>query len=554
MMGKRKPTTLLPLALLLTLIGMHTGHAQTKAAAETLPTVAQAAPPFTLPDAAGKPHTLAEFRKRPVVLFFFCGCEPCHQAAKLWAQGQQNAKQDAQGRVLPEAQTPRTVVVFTGDAESARVFAAETGLPPETVLLLDPEMKVTNAYHAEPCPRALVLDADGVIRYSSLSDAAKDIVPVTLISRLVGAAQSVAGAQSVSGLSVTLEPGMERTGPDAVKCDLGAVNPARTPHCERDFTLKNTTDAPIAIARVRGSCGCESVTLHRDKQDIPSATLAPGERITLHVSIKMAGQRGEHLHKFVWVDGADSKPLATLALELAVHESVSFSTGFLAFGTMGKGTTRSLDFAVRVEKDVLNGKPLPRLVSSNPALRVETVGAATATLWNGRPGLVQNYKVSPADTLQPGSLEGILYFDLPAASVGPPAGTVPKNAPDSDALDALRNASLSVSGDIIGSILALPRTLLFGNVEAGHESRRSVLLNGLGAEALQAMTVSSDNKWVTARVQIVRENAQTTTCLLEVVLSEKTPPGIVQAKITLTSPQGEKELVLPVVAECTGAK
>ena len=536
------------------LAGMRTGYAQSKATAENPPATAKAAPPFTLPDVSGKMHTLAEFRKRPVVLFFFCGCNPCHETAKLWAQGQQNAKQDAQGHVLPEAQTPRTIVVFTGDAESARVFAAETGLPADTVLLTDPEMKVTNAYHAEPCPRALVLDADGVVRYSSLSDAAKDIVPITLVSRVVGAAQSAAPTQSVSGLSVTMTAGMERTGPDAVKCDLGTVNPARTPHCERDFMLKNKTDAPLVIARVRGSCGCESVTLRRGKQEMPSATLAPGEQITLHVSIKMQGQRGEHLHKFVWVDGANNAPLTTLALELAVHESVSFSTGFLAFATIPKGTARSLEFSVTAEKEVLNGSSLPPLVSSNPALRVETVGPLTATIWNGRPGVVQNYKVSPADASQLGSLESVLHFDLPAAFVGPSAGGASKNPSDVNVSDALRNAALSVSGDIIGSILAMPRTLLFGNVEAGKESRRSVLLAGLTPDALQAMTVSSDNKWVTARIQIVRETAASQSCFLEVILNEKTPPGIVQAKITLTSKQGEKELVLPVVAERMGAK
>ena len=533
---------------------------QARAKADAPPVVMQAAPPFTLPDIAGKAHTLQEFRTRPVVLFFFCGCDPCHAAARLWAQGQQGIMQDAQGRALPAAQTPRTVIVFTGDAENARVFAAETGLPADTVLLTDPEMKVADAYHASPCPRALVIDAGGVIRYSSLGDDAKNIVPATLISRIVSALPAVVGPQSVSGLSVSegnsVEKIMERTGPDAVKCDLGEINPARTPHCEHDFTLKNTTDAPLIIGRVRGSCGCESVTLRRDKQELTQATLAPGEQITLHVSIKMQGQHGEHLHKFVWVDGADSKPLTTLALELSVHETVSFSTGFLAFGSVPKGTERTVDFAVTVEKDALTQGKLPRLVSSNSALRVATVGIAAPAIWNGRPAVTQNYRVSPADAKQLASLEGILHFDLPAVAVKTTSGTAPHTAADEAAVnaEALRNASVPVSGEVVGSVVALPRTLLFGSVEAGKENRRSVMLTGLSAEALQKMTVSCDNKWVTARVQVARENITPPTCLLEITLSRTTPPGIMQATITLNSPQGEKELVLPVVAEITGAK
>ena len=64
------------------------------------------------------------------------------------------------------AKPPVTLIVFMGDAAAARAYAASAGLDmKQTVLLPDPDFKVTRLYHAMPCPRLYVLDGNGLLRY-----------------------------------------------------------------------------------------------------------------------------------------------------------------------------------------------------------------------------------------------------------------------------------------------------------------------------------------------------------------------------------------------------
>ena len=133
-----------------------------------LPAVGHAAPQFALAGSDSKQHSLSEFRGRTVVLYFFCGCVWCQQCAQAWGQIQRS------GALAPQAssshamnQAPVTLVVYAGDSQSARDFARQQGLDPsQTVLLPDIEMEVTdNLYHAEPCPRVVVIDPKGIVRY-----------------------------------------------------------------------------------------------------------------------------------------------------------------------------------------------------------------------------------------------------------------------------------------------------------------------------------------------------------------------------------------------------
>ncbi|BDI29140.1 hypothetical protein CCAX7_11910 [Capsulimonas corticalis] len=150
----------------------------------------KAAPAFTLTDTSGKTRTLAEFQGRPVTLFFFCGCPWCHNAARLWSQFQR-------GGALPAGTpAPATLIVFTGDAGMAKQFAAETNLDlMQTTLLTDERMHVTtDLYHADPCPRAFVVDSAGLIRYTNnhKDDAPRDAAETVIVSRTLGALRQAA--------------------------------------------------------------------------------------------------------------------------------------------------------------------------------------------------------------------------------------------------------------------------------------------------------------------------------------------------------------------------
>jgi probable HAF family extracellular repeat protein len=128
--------------------------------------------PFSLPDTEGHAHTLAEFKGTRVALFFFCGCERCQHCAQTWGQfqhgGAVTATETANGATSAESQAPITLVVYMGDADAARDFARTAGLDlAHTLLLPDPKMDVTSAYHALPCPRVFVLDDSQIVRYAN---------------------------------------------------------------------------------------------------------------------------------------------------------------------------------------------------------------------------------------------------------------------------------------------------------------------------------------------------------------------------------------------------
>jgi hypothetical protein len=160
------------------------------------PVLKQLAPEFQLPDTEKKLRKLSEFRGRPVALFFFCGCSWCADVAREWAALQR-------GGALPAGRRggPVTVVVYAGlDAEAARNLAAAAGLDPaRTVLLPDPDSHVSaRRYQVDPCPRAFVVDAAGVLRYTNQgADEAPRVAPgLVIASRTRDALQAAAPASS----------------------------------------------------------------------------------------------------------------------------------------------------------------------------------------------------------------------------------------------------------------------------------------------------------------------------------------------------------------------
>lgn len=131
------------------------------------------APTFALKDVDGVRHALSEYRNRPVVVLFACGCKWCHEFGLEWAQMQRTGvladavtPTDPAAPPLAPEKAPLTLVVYMGDAAQARTYAQSAGLDlKQTVLLPDTNLKITQQYHAMPCPRLYVLDGSGLMRY-----------------------------------------------------------------------------------------------------------------------------------------------------------------------------------------------------------------------------------------------------------------------------------------------------------------------------------------------------------------------------------------------------
>ena len=153
------------------------------------------APAFSLRDTSNRPYTLGEFKGHTVTLFFFCGCPWCHRCATEWGDFQR-------GGALPAAAPGHlsiTLVVFSAPAEETREFARETGVDMRTTVLLpDPDMRVTNAYHADICPRVFVLDARGRIRYTNNhpDDAPRRAPEMLIVSRALTALRQCASSSN----------------------------------------------------------------------------------------------------------------------------------------------------------------------------------------------------------------------------------------------------------------------------------------------------------------------------------------------------------------------
>ena len=115
-------------------------------AAAPKPAVGDPAPAVRLPDLAGEPVDLADFRGTPTfVVFWSLDCGPCMEMLddlRAW---------DAN----PPAGAPKLLVVSSGDPERNRA----TGL--RSTIVLDENFSTGYAFGAIGTPSAVLIDAEG---------------------------------------------------------------------------------------------------------------------------------------------------------------------------------------------------------------------------------------------------------------------------------------------------------------------------------------------------------------------------------------------------------
>lgn len=190
------------------------------------PVLKKPAPPFTLADLDNKPRSLADYRGRPVALYVFCGCNWCQETAQHWAEVQHGGVlDDTEGsgrpadRPVDSRKKPITLIVFMGDKEAAQKFAVAHALDmSQTVMLPDPRSKVVLDYEALPCPRAYVLDRNGVVRYMNnhKDDAPQKAPAAAIISRVVDTMRTVT-AEPASAVRPATPGGQKKKGKDRAK-------------------------------------------------------------------------------------------------------------------------------------------------------------------------------------------------------------------------------------------------------------------------------------------------------------------------------------------------
>jgi hypothetical protein len=319
--------------------------------------------------------------------------------------------------------------------------------------------------------------------------------------------------------------------------DAGTVDPIRTPHLDRTFTFKNTTNRPLTVARLRGSCGCETLLLLKGGIAAPTTRLEPGEQATIHLSVNLHGGQSGPVRKYVWVDGpaassGQTLPLATLEVDILLERSVTFLPSSLQFGKVAAGAGASQSLTVSFDASLFPGSDPPRLTSPSPDVQARPTGPLEHTFEDGKPQLQQTYQVILSHEAHAGPISGELGFDLPPL----PSSVAP-----------VTRVKLLLSGEVAGALDVLPASVFFGSVPAGSPVTRSVVLSTASPASSPSFTVTTSAPWLHASLNPASFPAKQH--ILSITLTPQAPIGPVQCTVTVAL--GKDHLDIPVVAELT---
>ena len=134
------------------------------------PPVGSAAPDFSLPDAAGKTHSLSEYKGKYVVLEWFN--PECPFVKKHYGSGNMQKLQGqytGKGVVWLSIDSSAPGLEGSLTAEQAQKVMKDWNTK-QTALLLDPEGKAGRAYNARNTPHMFVINPEGKIVYEGAID------------------------------------------------------------------------------------------------------------------------------------------------------------------------------------------------------------------------------------------------------------------------------------------------------------------------------------------------------------------------------------------------
>ncbi|AVP96076.1 thioredoxin family protein [Ahniella affigens] len=159
------------------------------------PAIGQPAPDFTVVDANGQSHSLADFKGKTVVLEW--NNPECPFVKKHYGAGnmqKQQADATAKGVVWLSVNSSAPGKQGNLDGAGANAQLAKSGAKP-TAYLLDADGKVGHAYGARTTPHMFVIDGQGMLQYMG----AIDSVPSADSEDIPGATQYVTQALSEMG-------------------------------------------------------------------------------------------------------------------------------------------------------------------------------------------------------------------------------------------------------------------------------------------------------------------------------------------------------------------
>ena len=165
------------------------------------PPVGSAAPDFSLPDAAGKTHSLSDYKGKYVVLEWFN--PECPFVKKHYGSGNmQKLQAEYTGKGVVWLTIDSNAPGFEGNIspEQAQKVMKDWNTK-QTALLLDPDGKVGRSYNAHNTPDMFVINPSGKIIYEGAIDSKASPNPADIPSSTNYV--KVALDESMSGKSVS---------------------------------------------------------------------------------------------------------------------------------------------------------------------------------------------------------------------------------------------------------------------------------------------------------------------------------------------------------------
>ncbi|MEO7719466.1 MAG: DUF1573 domain-containing protein, partial [Capsulimonas sp.] len=333
--------------------------------------------------------------------------------------------------------------------------------------------------------------------------------------------------------------------------DFGTLSLARTEPIQYDFAVKNDTGAALTLDHIQAACSC---TAAMTDGVLPGEEIAAGKTLKIHVAVDPTHLGSGPANKMVWVylKGQPS-PAATLQMVGTITPLLSFNPMLLDFGPVGAGQEKSLTLRVTGEPKLLETLTIPTLTPANPSVT-----------------FVREKGIQPDKD----GLSTIEYQVVVGkqARIGQLQGTVTFAGPQSDS-NRLASAYASLVGEVAGEISAAPSTVALGSVPGGKRAQQEIMVTG-PRKVLTKCSVRSASPYVSAKLKISPQvvslvgtfsyptppfvptpklvNAMNVPdaeiqAMLEVTVSEKTPAGVLQTEIVVTTPSGQ-QLALPVWA------
>ncbi len=290
-----------------------------------------------------------------------------------------------------------------------------------------------------------------------------------------------------------------------------------------EFVLRNEGGAPLHVDSVRGDCGCSQVAIDRN-------VVEPGGTAKVSVLFRtytFVGALTKHVH--VRSDDPD-RPEIDLRVRIDVSAGVVATPANFFFNTVLVGSRPTASLDVKWKEGV--GRPFK-------ITGIEAVNVRPA-------GLEMAFDTKPMDAPPWHGYTVTVSFPKP-----PPVGMVTATAllrtddPDVPRIQAL------VGGNVSGRVqIALLRPS-FGVVTEGKGAKLSVRVRPFDA-TVDLGTVTASARKGAVQAKAVRDDKTPGEWVVEIVLPEKAPPGVVEDVVEVqTAVKGEERTDLPVTGTVT---